>query len=76
MALTSDATVENTDGTIRIDGKILFGTAANQPAPLASPTFTGTVTLPATVATALPTADPHVAGHLWANSGVVTVSAG
>lgn len=24
----------------------------------------------------LPTADPHVAGHLWANSGVVTVSAG
>lgn len=26
--------------------------------------------------TSLPTADPHVAGQLWANSGVVTVSAG
>lgn len=26
--------------------------------------------------TALPTADPHVVGRLWANSGVVTVSAG
>jgi hypothetical protein len=25
---------------------------------------------------ALPTADPHVAGRLWNNSGVVTVSAG
>lgn len=24
----------------------------------------------------LPTADPHVVGALWANSGVVTVSAG
>lgn len=24
----------------------------------------------------LPTVDPHVAGALWANSGVVTVSAG
>lgn len=34
-------------------------------------------TLPAvTLGSSLPTADPHVAGHLWANSGVVTVSAG
>jgi hypothetical protein len=24
----------------------------------------------------LPTADPHVAGQLWTNSGVLTVSAG
>lgn len=24
----------------------------------------------------LPTADPHVVGQLWSNSGVVTVSAG
>lgn len=26
--------------------------------------------------TALPTADPHVVGQIWANSGVMTVSAG
>lgn len=25
---------------------------------------------------ALPTADPHVAGQLWSNAGVLTVSAG
>ncbi len=24
----------------------------------------------------LPTADPHVAGRVWANSGVLTISAG
>lgn len=24
----------------------------------------------------LPTADPHVAGELWSNSGVLTISAG
>ncbi|MCC8972159.1 hypothetical protein [Bradyrhizobium brasilense] len=28
------------------------------------------------VVVTLPTADPHVVGQLWANSGVVTVSAG
>lgn len=34
-------------------------------------------TLPAVVSgAALPTVDPHVVGSLWANSGVVTVSAG
>jgi len=26
--------------------------------------------------TNLPTADPHVVGQLWSNSGVLTVSAG
>jgi len=26
--------------------------------------------------TRLPTADPHVAGQVWANSGVLTLSAG
>ena len=26
--------------------------------------------------TGLPTADPHVVGELWSNSGVLTVSAG
>jgi hypothetical protein len=31
----------------------------------------GVVTFPS-----LPTADPHVVGQVWANSGVLTVSAG
>jgi hypothetical protein len=26
--------------------------------------------------TAIPTADPHVVGELWANSGILTISAG
>jgi hypothetical protein len=34
-------------------------------------TVTGTV-----IFSGLPTSDPNVAGALWANSGVVTVSAG
>jgi hypothetical protein len=49
--------------------------------------FQGTVVSTAAVVTALtttgavimldlPTADPHVLGRLWNNSGVVTVSAG
>lgn len=33
--------------------------------------FSGTVTM-----SGLPTSDPSVAGELWANTGVVTVSAG
>ncbi len=28
------------------------------------------------IVTAVPTADPHVVGQVWANSGVLTVSAG
>lgn len=36
-----------------------------------------TATLPAVLSAAnLPSADPHVAGRLWVNSGVVTRSAG
>jgi hypothetical protein len=36
-----------------------------------------TATLPAIVSAAnLPTSDPHVAGRLWVNSGVLTRSAG
>jgi hypothetical protein len=36
-----------------------------------------TATLPAVLNAAnLPTTDPHVAGQLWVNSGVVTRSAG
>lgn len=55
----------------------------------ASPTFTGTTTVSALTATgvvsmsnasvsmsALPTSDPHVAGRLWTNTNVLTVSAG
>lgn len=41
-------------------------------------TLTGDLTLTGTVVsmTALPTADPLVAGQLWNNAGVLTVSAG
>lgn len=39
-------------------------------------TIFGSTLAAATSATALPTADPHVVGRLWTNSGVVTVSAG
>ena len=69
------ANMENTDGSVRLSGEIEF-TATAQPSPTDSPVFTTAVTLPAVVHTSLPTADPHVAGELWANSGVVTVSAG
>lgn len=42
-----------------------------------SMSFTGTLTLPAILAAgALPTADPHVVGQVWADSAVLTVSAG
>ena len=68
---------QDASGNVRQAGTLVFEDSANQPAPQASPTFTGTVTLPAAVVgSALPTADPHVAGQLWANAGVVTVSAG
>lgn len=40
-------------------------------------TCTGSLIVPVVVNAAnLPTADPHVAGQLWASTGVVTVSAG
>lgn len=41
-------------------------------------TFTGAVVLSnaSVKMTAIPTSDPHVVGQLWANSGVLTVSAG
>jgi hypothetical protein len=58
-------------------GSQIFFEGTMTPDPSASPTFTGTVTLPAViVAASLPTADPQIAGHLWSDSGVVTVSAG
>lgn len=41
-------------------------------------TTTGTVTIDGTtvIISDLPTSDPAVAGQLWSNSGVLTVSAG
>ena len=41
-------------------------------------TTTGTVTINGTtiIISDLPTSDPSVAGQLWSNSGVLTVSAG
>jgi hypothetical protein len=41
-------------------------------------TTTGTVTINGTtiIISSLPTSDPSVAGQLWSNSGVLTVSAG
>lgn len=68
--------IEDGTGQIRIEGTASFG-GSPAPAATASPTFTGTVTLPAVVMAAdLPTADPTNAGQLWSNAGVVTVSAG
>jgi len=41
-------------------------------------TTTGTVTINGTtiIISSLPTSDPSVAGQLWSNAGVLTVSAG
>jgi hypothetical protein len=52
--------------------------AASGASTLAAVTATGVVSLTnASVSmTAIPTADPHVVGRLWANSGVLTISAG
>lgn len=42
-----------------------------------SMSFTGTLKLPAILdASALPTADPSVAGQVYSDSGVLTVSSG
>lgn len=71
------ANIESADGTVRIAGEVEFTDPATQPLPLAGGTVTGATTFAGVVkATALPAADPHVAGELWANAGVVTVSAG
>lgn len=63
---------------------IVAGVLYQNTGTIASPSFVvygvtlpSGATLPAvTVAAAIPTADPHVAGRVWANSGVLTVSAG
>jgi hypothetical protein len=58
-------TVNATTGTVTVDATIGAATSVN------SLTVTGTVIL-----SGLPVADPEVAGAIWANSGVLTVSAG
>lgn len=74
---TYAAKIESADGTVRIAGEVEFTDPATQPLPQAGGTVTGATTFSGTLkATALPVADPHVVGELWANAGVVTVSAG
>jgi hypothetical protein len=60
---SADATVVRTSGTQSIAG---------------TKTFSGVFVLSnaSVSATAIPTADPHVVGRIWANSGVLTISAG
>ena len=63
-------------------GQLSFGLQTIQAeATEANPTFdtltvTGETTLGEVVTTALPVADPEVEGQLWADTAVVTVSAG
>lgn len=59
--LINPAEVQTVDGRVTEAGKISVGN-------LTLPTFVD--------ASNLPTADPHVAGQAWSNSGVITVSAG
>ncbi len=67
------------DGYLRDSGQAPSGGGG---LPVNNPTFTGTLTGPTLVVSGnatmsgLPTADPHVVGRLWSNSGVLTVSAG
>ena len=59
-------TVNGTTGTVTVNAT--YGTSAT----CVNLTATGTrVTL-----SGVPTADPHVAGVVWSNSGVLTLSAG
>lgn len=57
---------------------IVAGVLYQNTGTVASPSFTvyGSVLGASVNAAALPTADPHVVGRVWANSGVLTVSAG
>jgi hypothetical protein len=59
---TSQAAIEDGSGQIRIEGYLEL------PATFILPTVVD--------ASAIPTADPHVAGQVWANSHVLTVSSG
>ena len=59
-------TVNGSTGAVTVNAT--YGASAT----VANLTATGSVV----VLSGLPAADPHVAGHVWSNSGVVTVSAG
>ena len=63
VALGADHT--GTGATTSVQDQIALGTALHQVL------MSGTVKM-----TGLPTADPHIVGELWANAGIVTVSAG
>jgi hypothetical protein len=58
--------INGTTGTVTVSAT--YGASAT----VANLTATGSVV----ILSGLPAADPHVAGHVWSNSGVVTVSAG
>ena len=72
--------VSNTITFVGTDGTTMTLPATSQTIPGLSQanTFSGALTMSnaAVSMTALPTADPHVVGRLWANAGVLTVSAG
>lgn len=67
------------------DKEINDAIAAGQPGPTGptgptgatgptGPAVTGAVLYGSTGA--IPTSDPHVVGHIWSNSGTITISAG
>ena len=88
LAAAVDATVDHsvtTTGALTVAGALtvtgastVVALTASGASALAALTATGAVVLSnATITIAnLGTVDPHVAGRLWANSGVLTVSAG
>ena len=65
-------------GTTTFSGPVVSQNGFQGAATVTTLTTTGTVTINGTeiIISDLPTADPTVAGQLWSNSGVLTVSAG
>lgn len=62
--------INATTGAVTVTGTLGADTSVT------SVTTTTLTTSGAVIMTGLPTSDPAVAGQLWANSGVLTVSAG
>ena len=58
-------TVDSTSGAVTVDATLGASTSVTNLTASGIVIFSG-----------LPTADPHVAGQVWSNSGVLTVSAG
>lgn len=69
MGVESDLTVQQIVN--EVFAQLGFAGATSNLTVAGNLSVAGTVT-----ASALPTADPHVAGEIWSNSGVLTVSAG